>query len=75
VTESVQPAATSVVGVHGTTRTCCTAGRRRANWLTRHLGQPACRGAIGFCREVSTYLSKPVNLADVGDLVAVPRAD
>jgi hypothetical protein len=44
--------------------------RAAADWLTRHLGRSACRGAIGFCREVSTYLSKPARRQAVCDAVA-----
>jgi hypothetical protein len=49
--------------------------RAAADWLTRHLGEPACRVGLMFCREVSTYLHDPARRQAVRDAVAKTIAD
>jgi hypothetical protein len=44
--------------------------RAAADWLSGHLGPQACRAALVFCREVSTYLSSLARRQAVRDAVA-----
>lgn len=44
--------------------------RAAADWLSGHLGPQACRTALMFCREASTYLSSPARRQAVRDAVA-----
>jgi hypothetical protein len=44
--------------------------RAAADWLSGHLGPHACRAALVFCREVSTYLSNQAPRQAVRDVVA-----